>query len=137
VVFRTNALTPGKQIEQRASLTTGGQVIPPRDKVSNTSPLVTSASAHKSTEHQYQNHVLMRLRGALGGVDMQFLVDSGGTHNFVSSSVVRRLGIFIDKASAQSVLLGDGEAHVKILGAIKRKVTIASNKMKRLGCYSG
>lgn len=73
----------------------------------------------------------MRLPGTLGGVrvmhgDSQFFVDSGGTHIFVSSSVVQRSGIYIDKASAQSVLLGNGEAHVKIWGAIKGKVTIGS-----------
>jgi transposase InsO family protein len=125
-VFIANTLNPGVQTEQRASLITGGQVMTPNGKVPNTPDVVTLASAQKFADDLHVKHVLMRLPGTLSGADVLFLIDCGGTHNFVSSSVVEKAAVIMDKSGSQSVMLGDGEAHVEILGTIKGSVRIGT-----------
>ncbi|KAL4575579.1 hypothetical protein LXL04_022427 [Taraxacum kok-saghyz] len=50
----------------------------------------------------------MKVRGTIGGMEAITLIDSGATHNFVSTTVLERLGIGIEKGRAVRVKLGNG-----------------------------
>ncbi|CAH9118783.1 unnamed protein product [Cuscuta epithymum] len=50
----------------------------------------------------------MRLRGMIGGCTATVLIDSGASHNFVSSSLVSLLRLKQDKTGRFGVQLGDG-----------------------------
>ena len=50
----------------------------------------------------------MKVRGMVGEQEVVVLIDSGATHNFISTRVVERLGIKIDYGASYGVTLGNG-----------------------------
>lgn len=50
----------------------------------------------------------MKVNGDIGGTQVTVLIDSGATHNFISSHVVARLGMEVSKTSSVKVRLGNG-----------------------------
>ena len=59
------------------------------------------------------NHT-MKLRGIIGDMVVVVLIDSGATHNFLSTRVVKHLGIVVTDSSRFPVTLGNGQvAHSK------------------------
>ncbi|KAK7288441.1 hypothetical protein RIF29_01900 [Crotalaria pallida] len=55
----------------------------------------------------------MKLEGAVNGITILILVDSGATHNFISPTMVKALGIPVEEAShGLGIRLGDGHLAV-------------------------
>jgi hypothetical protein len=52
----------------------------------------------------------MRLPGKFGDASVEFLVDSGGTHNFCSIRTLLRAGLEVTQKLSREVILGDGQA---------------------------
>ena len=50
----------------------------------------------------------MKLQGAIGEQPMVILIDSGATHNFISSGLVQKMEIPIEITKTYGVLLGTG-----------------------------
>ncbi|KZV22958.1 hypothetical protein F511_37884, partial [Dorcoceras hygrometricum] len=50
----------------------------------------------------------LKLKGKIGGEEVVIMVDSGASHNFVSRTLMERLGYEIDEAVRFGVCLGDG-----------------------------
>ncbi|KAG9458686.1 hypothetical protein H6P81_003194 [Aristolochia fimbriata] len=50
----------------------------------------------------------MKLFGSIDGTPIRLLVDSGASHNFISHTLVRKLGLSIDDTTEFGVHLGDG-----------------------------
>ncbi|GJS75037.1 putative mitochondrial protein [Tanacetum coccineum] len=54
------------------------------------------------------NHT-MKLRGIIGDIVVVVLIDSGATHNFMSTRVVKQLGIMVMDSSQLTLTLGNGQ----------------------------
>jgi hypothetical protein len=50
----------------------------------------------------------IQLKGAVGGVPVVILVDSGATHNFVDKRLVQKMSWAVDNSTSMSIKLGDG-----------------------------
>jgi hypothetical protein len=50
----------------------------------------------------------IQLQGAIGGVPVVILVDSGATHNFVDKRLVQRMNWVVDNSASMCIKLGDG-----------------------------
>ncbi|WZZ71775.1 hypothetical protein YC2023_083145 [Brassica napus] len=50
----------------------------------------------------------INLRGSINGVEVVVLIDSGATHNFISESVVQKLGLAISTTQGFGVMVGAG-----------------------------
>lgn len=59
------------------------------------------------------------------GLSLKALVDSGASHDFISESVVRRLGLSLRTSAWSSVTLADGGRN-SILGEVTLRVTLGS-----------
>lgn len=64
----------------------------------------------------------MRLNGTVGCCKMVLLVDSGSTHNFISSVAAQKMGITPKAAGKMEVLVANSEKLFS--GGISREVTI-------------
>ncbi|KAF7821313.1 Retrotransposable element Tf2 [Senna tora] len=50
----------------------------------------------------------MKLLGKINGKEALIMIDSGATHNFISTEFVKKLGLTVEKTKACRVTLGDG-----------------------------
>lgn len=50
----------------------------------------------------------MKLRGKVQGETVVILIDSGASHNFISTKLVQRLGLEVDQTVTYKMRLGDG-----------------------------
>ena len=50
----------------------------------------------------------MKLKGVLRGKEVTVLIDSGATHNFISTDLVRTLELLVDKTGDYGVIMGTG-----------------------------
>jgi hypothetical protein len=50
----------------------------------------------------------IQLQGAIGGVPVVILVDSGATHNFVDKRLVQKMNWAVDNSTSMCIKLGDG-----------------------------
>lgn len=51
---------------------------------------------------------MMKMTGTIDGIPLVVLVDSGASHNFISSAVVSVLGLKVDSNHQLGIKLGDG-----------------------------
>ncbi|MCH83009.1 hypothetical protein A2U01_0003823, partial [Trifolium medium] len=56
----------------------------------------------------------MKIEGTLEGIDVVVLVDSGASHNFISSQITAALGLPITPMAAKRIKLGDGHKVVSL-----------------------
>ncbi len=57
---------------------------------------------------------------------MNFLVDSGGTHNVLSLKTAKDAGLKVQILAQQDVVLADGESRVEIVGSLTTSINIGS-----------
>ena len=50
----------------------------------------------------------MKIEGKLMNMDVEVLVDSGASHNFISPKVTTALGLKVTPIAARNIKLGDG-----------------------------
>lgn len=50
----------------------------------------------------------MKVKGEMGGMEVVVLIDSGATHNFVSTKLIKKLGVEASVTNAVKVKLGNG-----------------------------
>ncbi|GAU48361.1 hypothetical protein TSUD_282420 [Trifolium subterraneum] len=50
----------------------------------------------------------IQLKGAIGGVPVAILVDSGATHNFIDKRLVQKMNWAVDDSTSMCIKLGDG-----------------------------
>ncbi len=62
-----------------------------------------------NTVRRANKSCLLSLKGNISGHDIDFLLDSGASCNFVSQGTLHRLGIDWDLAKSQNVRLADGK----------------------------
>nr|KYP71834.1 Retrotransposable element Tf2 [Cajanus cajan] len=70
-----------------------------------TCSLLSSCNVEKRTDFQPKT---MKIKGMVKGVPVIILIDSGASHNFVSSRVVDSLGLDYGQTTIAKVTLGDG-----------------------------
>jgi hypothetical protein len=54
------------------------------------------------------NHQTIKCQGLIRDVHVQIIVDSGATHNFVSQTLVHKMGWEVEETPDMKIKLGDG-----------------------------